>query len=297
MGSWNAVCTISNMHIRHNQEVMGLVLVKNGHPLDEYNTNYFWKPCILPFYGFYNEYGAMEACYGDVLFPLIEQTKKCLVEFEQGKDERHLPIKRDGFNINQMFEANTFDRFFVYDRVYPDTKLKAVISFIHKTTLDMVFSDFGMYDYRAGKHRSFEYYMSDLSDYLKHYHSLDHMSKLCFESTLKDFKCSFLLLWLYEHSRGDSIMTMYDILLYVKDVELQEKLLREALKVFWLCKYMESIHKYWSPTLIANQECDWNGLDLLCKIIAKQKETEKAEYADDFEEEDDELPVSPEKTV
>lgn len=60
MGSWNQTCGLSQLHIRHGQDVMVFALVKNnGHDSLCYTTP-FYSPVMLPFYAKYNDYGGSE---------------------------------------------------------------------------------------------------------------------------------------------------------------------------------------------------------------------------------------------
>lgn len=141
MGCWNQTCVISNLHITANQEVAIFLLVENHHKEAEfYYANAVNNLCPFPFYGEYDDYGAAENCHGIMLDRVVEAVKSQLVEFDLGENQYHdIPVKRDGFDINVLFEADHENRLFV-DTMYR-RKLRVTPVMIHKTIFDGIIND------------------------------------------------------------------------------------------------------------------------------------------------------------
>ena len=111
MGSWNGTCAVSNMHIHSGQEVAVFMLLENKEKKSFCYENALYDVCPLPFYGEYNDYGAVENCSGFGLPIILDQIKKQLYEFGQGPNPYHDPVvKRSNFNLEVMFDADHEDR-------------------------------------------------------------------------------------------------------------------------------------------------------------------------------------------
>lgn len=82
MGCWNTTCGISGLPIFPGEEVVVFLLTQNSMDFMEnfVGINTYFDPCLLPFYGQYNDYGDVENCYGMGLPILIGKLKEKLVE-------------------------------------------------------------------------------------------------------------------------------------------------------------------------------------------------------------------------
>ena len=63
MGSWNATCAVSNLHITAGQDVVVFMLLKNNREKTFCYGNALYDVCPVAFYGKYNDYGAVEHCH------------------------------------------------------------------------------------------------------------------------------------------------------------------------------------------------------------------------------------------
>lgn len=114
MGSWNGTCAVTQLHVTSGQKVAVFMLQKREKQHDFCYTHTFYRPCILPFYGEYNDYGAVEHCYGIGLPVILECIKSQLTELEQGPNQYHdIAAKRDTFDIDALFELDHEDRLFI----------------------------------------------------------------------------------------------------------------------------------------------------------------------------------------
>lgn len=120
MGCWNHTCAVSNLHIRAGQDVMVFLLLKQL-VIDSGSfcyANALYDVALLPFYGKYDDYGAVEECYGLGLPILVDRVRECLVERETGENKYHdISVKKDGFDIDKLFAADHEARLAVYDPI------------------------------------------------------------------------------------------------------------------------------------------------------------------------------------
>jgi hypothetical protein len=111
MGSWNGTCVISNLHIHARQDVVVFLLAKNQSEQTFCYSNALYEPCLIPFYGEYDDYGAVENCQGPGLPIILEEMRRQLYEFGQGPNSAHdCVVRRNNFNIELLFEADHEDR-------------------------------------------------------------------------------------------------------------------------------------------------------------------------------------------
>lgn len=115
MGSWNSTCAVSNLHIRSGQEVVVFMIEKNHKEREDFcYTNSLYQLCYMPFFGKNNSYGEAEDCHGAGLNLLIEDIRENLLEIELGENKYHdIEIKKDGFNVEMLFEADHESRLFL----------------------------------------------------------------------------------------------------------------------------------------------------------------------------------------
>lgn len=136
MGCWNTTCGISGLPIHSGEDVVVFLLTQNRYSFMQnfvWNTTYF-EPCLLPFYGQYNDYGAVEECHGPGLPLLIESLRSKLVEME-GNPRHDIPVKRGELCVEKLFEFEHEDRLFIH---YNKELLKVVHVQIKKSIFDAV---------------------------------------------------------------------------------------------------------------------------------------------------------------
>ncbi len=121
MGSWNGTCAVSNLHVHSGQRVAVFMLLKNKAAKSFCYGNALYDVCPVPFYGKYNDYGAVEDCEGFGLDLVVEAIRSQLYQFGQGPNSSHdCAVNKDNFNIDMLFEADHEDRLGVEDHSYFD---------------------------------------------------------------------------------------------------------------------------------------------------------------------------------
>ena len=116
MGCWNGTCAISNLHVRSGQKVAVFLLMKNNEARTFCYGNALYDLCPVPFYGEYNDYGAVENCYGFGRDMVVEELRHQLYEFGQGPNEYHdCVVNKTNFNLELLFEADHEDRLGIHD--------------------------------------------------------------------------------------------------------------------------------------------------------------------------------------
>jgi hypothetical protein len=111
MGSWNGTCAISNLHITSGTPVVVFMLAKNNAEKTFCYGNALYELCPIPFYGKYNDYGAVEDCHGFGLNIVVESIREKLYKFGQGPNSSHdCEVTKENFDIEMLFEADHEDR-------------------------------------------------------------------------------------------------------------------------------------------------------------------------------------------
>jgi hypothetical protein len=111
MGYWNGTCAISNLHITAGEPVVVFMLAKNNHEKSFCHNNALYELCPVPFYGKYNDYGAVEDCHGFGLNIVVESIREKLYKFGQGPNSCHdIEVNKENFDIEMLFEADNEDR-------------------------------------------------------------------------------------------------------------------------------------------------------------------------------------------
>ena len=111
MGCWNGTCAVSNLHVTAGTEVAVFMLLENKEKKSFCYGNALYDLCPLPFYGEYNDYGAVENCNGFGMNIVVEAIKDRLYEFGQGPNSCHdIVVNKDNFDIDMLFEADHEDR-------------------------------------------------------------------------------------------------------------------------------------------------------------------------------------------
>lgn len=111
MGSWNGTCAVSNLHVHAGQKVAVFLLLENKNKRSFCYGNAMYDVCPIPFYGEYNDYGAVENCHGFGLNIVLKELRDRLYEFGQGPNSAHdTPVNKGNFDIDMLFEADHEDR-------------------------------------------------------------------------------------------------------------------------------------------------------------------------------------------
>jgi hypothetical protein len=120
MGCWNGTCAVSNLHVKYGQDVVVFLLAQNQQERTFCYGNALYDVCPVPFYGIYNDYGAVEKCHGFGMNIVVEALRSQLYEFGQGPNQYHdCEVRKDKFDIDLLFEADHEDRLGVeYHRNY-----------------------------------------------------------------------------------------------------------------------------------------------------------------------------------
>lgn len=106
MGCWNKTCGLSNLHIKHGDEVYVFVLEENTDKTERCYSTAFWRPVLLPFVSKYNDYGGGEESSGAGFQLIMDSVANQLTEMGEGKNKYHdIPVKKEGFGEEQFFEA------------------------------------------------------------------------------------------------------------------------------------------------------------------------------------------------
>lgn len=112
MGSYHVTCAISNLYITPGTEVAVFFMSQT-----EFNRNYVYshdcfKPCLLPFYATYADYGDFEDYSGAGLPILLEAIKNNLTEIE-AKSEYDAAVRKDNFNVDRLFSINHAGKLYI----------------------------------------------------------------------------------------------------------------------------------------------------------------------------------------
>ena len=111
MGCWNGTCAVSNLHITAGTPVTVFLLLEQRGSKSFCYSNALNDLCPVPFYGEYNDYGAVENCHGFGLNMVVDALRDQLYEFGEGPNSSHdMSVNKDNFNIEMLFEADHEDR-------------------------------------------------------------------------------------------------------------------------------------------------------------------------------------------
>lgn len=116
MGCWNKTCGLSNLHIRHGEDVYVFVLRQNSSEGRCYNIS-FYSPTLVPFECQYDDYGGGENAHGIALDPLMDAVRNNLIERSVDENSRQQKLTREEFDVDTFFESvhdgnlTTYDAF------------------------------------------------------------------------------------------------------------------------------------------------------------------------------------------
>jgi len=284
---------VSNLHITAGQEVVVFLLRKNkSYDYDYYCDIYsYFTPCLIPFYGKYNDYGSVESCHGEGLDLLIEKVKEGLVELELGENECHdIPAKKETFDIDQLFELDHEQRLFFKDIDGEEHALTHVQ--IHKEVFDYIIENFKYKDYKSN--HSFNDILKFLPDYILGVHEQIKLHKTPEYKDLLSFKESILTLgynqknlvakYIYSFIRSNETFGLFFEILSSEVVEKMENdklqlLLIDILKGVWINLFLRETRKPWIKTIgEGSQSCNHNGYKILNKAINNVLKNEKKKW-------------------
>jgi hypothetical protein len=280
MGCWNKTCMVSNLHITAGQEVV-VFLLKEENRNNNYDycyINSYFVPCLLPFYGKYNDYGSVENCHGEGLNLLIEKVRENLVELEQGENEYHdIPAKKETFDIDQLFELDHEQRLFVSDKYDKHGKYMLTHVQIHKDIFDYIIENFKFKDYKSN--HSFDDVIKFLPDYIS---GVQEQIKLHEPIGPYSFREEILSLnynqnnlvakYIYSFIRDNQTFGSFKVLtidMFEKmETDKLQLLLTDILKGVWINLFLHETRKPWIKTIgEGSQSCSHNGYRVLNKAI------------------------------
>jgi len=314
MGCWNQTCVVSNLHITAGQKVAMFLLVQNHHESEGfYYPDVLNKLCPFPFYGEYDDYGAAENCHGLMLNQVVAAVQSQLVEFDLGENQYHdIAVKRDGFDINVLFEADHEDRLFV-DTIY-GRKLKVTPVMIHQTVFDGIINDwtrehhyFTGYGTNDQKFHTREYKFSDVVADLPAWiaRASDAVKQDTKFSNIGGYGLRYALMKLFDrndpeqnlaadwfrtldsHYTPSALFEIADVLhdlLKTGSAEDTLAVMTELLKGLWLNSFMTHTRKFWSrQSGLGSQNNDQAAYRVLINSMTKALDDELRE-SEEFDE-------------
>lgn len=154
MGSWNHTCAVTHLPVSCGEEVE-VIMLQDVNTVAGSSLCYpysYHVPLPLTFQGNYNDYGAVEDCEGVALGIVVGSIRDKLYEMEVGENEYHdIAVKKEGFDVNAMFEADHEDRLNIvniysgYENESDKTKLKHIV--VKKEVYDKVISEMTIYNW------------------------------------------------------------------------------------------------------------------------------------------------------
>lgn len=316
MGCWNKTCAISNLHITAGQRVAVFVLGEARYNNNFCYANSYFDPFLLPFYGEYNDYGAVEDCHGIGLNIVIDAIKNDLVELEQGSNPYHdIPASRETFDIEQLFDLDHKERLYIHEgsNILPNHDDKKIPG--RKLTHVQIHGD--IFDHIINNYQGEEYFYNKKNNFVKKsYKFRDVVNDLPelikrLRKQLADIKGegeNLMLRWLarnitstlFTREEGNLaaryltfemgpffLVNPNDVVLNaalkMNDEELTE-LLTEILKGVWINVFMARTRRAWvKPVGEGSQNNETEGHLLLAQGVMKILKAEIDEQAEDDE--------------
>jgi len=171
MGSWNHTCAVTYLPIVVGEEVE-VIMLQDVNTIAGSSLCYpyaYHVPLPVIFHGNYNDYGAVEDCEGIALDIVVGSIRDKLYEMEVGENEYHdIAVKKEGFDVNAMFEADHEDRLNIvniyrgYENEKDKTRLKHIV--VKKKVYDTVISEMTIYNWDGEAGKSSEVGMDFLLD-------------------------------------------------------------------------------------------------------------------------------------
>ncbi len=307
MGCWNQTCGLSQLHIRANQDVVVLALVKNNGVDSLCYTTPFYAPVMMPFYAKYNDYGGAEDCTGIGVDLVMNAIKEQLVELPVGPNEFHdIAVKREGFDTDVFFEAVHEDRLFIKGR-FDRQRQHVGFVMIHKAVFDHVIENRVVERYVGANngttgwdnsyiHITFADVAKDIETCVEHLFESCKKDLFRFDPlrglrTLNEGKekaqVNTAAQWLAHDEYRYSSLVRPSLMVcdYVEanDREGLKGMLTEYLKAMWIDGFMMETRKFWSPQAGAgSQQQEPDGYLLLIDAMKSVLDAEKREYEEDY---------------
>lgn len=312
MGCWNKTCGISNLHIHNGQPVYVFVLEENVNRDSFCYSSCLYKPCLLPFNSFYNDYGAGENSSGIGLPYILKGLRENLVELEVGENEYHdIAVKRDDFDEDKFFQACHKDRLFVSDGY--TQKIPVKFTMMRKDIVDNILEKFSIYSWKDKKSYTYADTLKELNSTVESYLDLQNKSdalnypfadrpddkqreiSLWFElrnviPSLSETFSQQVLRTLYGYDlatfidmRGTvpGIVSAGDIKREDKKLQLKD-FLAECLKGVFIESFMSSTRKLWTPGgHEGSQNTDLDGHKLLISVMKDAIDFEESQQEND----------------
>lgn len=299
MGCWNGTCAISNLHIKSGEDVAVMMLGKAYNVHDFCYTTSLYHLVPIMFYGQYNDYGAVEKCHGVGVDMVVNALKNNLFEMEQGDNQYHdIPVKKETFNIEQMFEADHENRLGINDPDHfsQETFRRMTHIMIKQSVLDNLLEhhmnrEYLGYDKKSGTSQYRDVYFKDVVNDIPEY-AKSMMKKFKKDKyiTLEAHGPKGLKSNLAERFMGYmGVSSMRTVLIRpftlfndmlkngVKEQELCV-IMEDMLKIVWLDTFMSATRKVWSKQSgEGSQRDDYDAYELLANTILKIVVEEKAE--------------------
>ncbi len=308
MGCWNTTCGISGLPIFGGEDVVVFLLTQNHVDFMQdfvWGSTYF-KPCFLPFYGEYNDYGDVEDCTGVGLPVLVEALRNKLHELELGENTCHdIPAKRNELNVEKLFELDHEDRLFIenwgyeYDFEDPlDFKkvkrskipLKVVHVQIKKSIFDYILENWEItetsYNSKTEEIEHYKYKFADLEKQLREQMAgkLEGVGEILEDRGFIEMAARYRfsdLVFGYLHERlGHPLLSVEDVF-----KENSTELLTDILKGAVINRFMDCIRKPWIKQIgNGSQNTEPEPYRLLMKAMTTVLDTEKEKYDDEYED-------------
>lgn len=274
MGCWNATCFVTNLPIFSGEDVVCiLVTEQNGYEKGNhcYPTGHM-LPFGLTFNGKYNEYGALERCTGIGLTVLLDYIKEKLVEMDEGENKYHdIPVKRDDFNVEKLFDAIHECRLFIKDKPIPFFKFPPQVGVKHLYIKKSVFNKL-VKTMKLGEH-TFSTLKTDIPMVI------EYVKNASLEETLferyGDSHLGRIIRNIQEsgHSSVDRLLFL-KIFNFIRTHDNHNEiaeLLENVLSYIVFYKFMVSSRRsFHSPSGVGSQDDNTKGQELVANIILKE---------------------------
>lgn len=302
MGCWNQTCGLTQLHIRHGDEVMVFAMVKNRKVDSLCYSTPFYSPIMMPFYAKYDDYGGGEECSGLGLPIVMDVLKRNLVELPVGDNKYHdIAVKREDFNDQLFFEACQEHRMFVKGRFDRERQHVNFVMF-RKDVIDHLIGnrvlelyvgpEKGTYGWdNSYVSYKFEDILADVpavADYL-----------LTVESTplglwepmhqLRNLGSNYAAKWLQNGTdyRFSNMFRIDQYVVHLIQKKAKDKLvefLSEYLKAVFIDSFLLDTRKHWSPQSGAgSQQQEHKPYRLLMSAMEHVLDAEKAEWESENE--------------
>lgn len=305
MGCWNGTCGLTQLHIKHGQDVVVFPLVKNNGSDSLCYTTPFYAPVQIPFYAKYNDYGGGEECHGIGLKMVLNAIKESLVELPVGKNKYHdIAVTKEGFDDEKFFEAVHESRLFINGR-YERQRRHVGFTMIHKDVWDHILENRVVEKYvgngkgTGGYGNNYVYhkfsdiledlpacvnllFADDEGNPLRKFDPLRQLRRVMYDEESTTVNKAAALLSYEDYRFSNLIMPSAMILdlIHSKDKDGATEFLTEYLKFLWIDGFMLDTRKFWSPQAGAGSQAqEPEGYELL--IGAMQKVLAVENYEDE----------------